>query len=383
LNILTEIVHSGNWDEDPTGASSVPIFRGSTYAQNDPDAHSRWDYGRSGNPTRAALEGSIAALEGGCAGFAFASGIAAINSVLLTLSAGDHVVVGEDIYGGTYRSLSVLFRRWNLSTSWVDASDLDAVRDAIEPGTKAILVESPSNPLLRICDLRALAALARARGILALTDNTFQTPLLQKPLDLGFHASIHSATKFLGGHSDVIAGVVAVSDPDFAKRLYAVQNGFGAILGPDDSWMVLRGIRSLAARMEMHQRHADRLARWLRARPEVVAVHYPGLEDHPGHGVHISQSTGPGAVLSFDLGDARKASGFLRSVKLALPAVSLGGVETILSWPCRMSHASMPPEERRRRGIGDGLLRLSVGLEDPADLERDFERALEESDKPV
>jgi cystathionine beta-lyase len=375
-DILTKIVHAGHWDEDPTGTSSVPIFRGSTFSQHDPESHPKWDYGRSGNPTRAALEEVIAKLEGGCAGFAFASGIAAVNSVLLTLSTGDHVVVGEDIYGGTYRTLSVLFARWGLSTTWVDAADLDAVRDAITPATKAILVESPSNPLLRICDLRAIATLARERGILALTDNTFQTPLLQKPLDMGFHASIHSATKFLGGHSDVVAGAVAVSDPDFAKRLYSVQNGFGAILGPDDSWMVLRGIRTLAARLEMQQRNAMRMARWLQARSEVVAVHYPGLESHPGKAIHDSQANGPGAVLSFDLGDGPKALKFLQAVKLPLTAVSLGGVETILSWPSRMSHASMPPSERQKRGIGDGLLRLSVGLEDPGDLEKDFEQAL-------
>ena len=375
-DILTDIVHAGSWDEDPTGTSSVPVFRGSTFSQ-DPDVHPRWDYGRSGNPTRAALEEAVAKLEGGVAGFAFASGIAAVNSVLLTLSTGDHVVVGEDIYGGTYRTLSVLFARWGLSTTWVDAADLDAVRDAITPSTKAILVESPSNPLLRICDLRAIAALARARGILALTDNTFQTPLLQRPLDLGFHASIHSATKFLGGHSDVVAGLVAVSDPEFAKRLYAVQNGFGAILGPDDSWMVLRGMRSLGARMAMHQRNAFRLAQWLEDRPEVVAVHYPGLASHPGRDLHASQTMGPGAVLSFDLRTEEKAYKFIRSVKLALPAVSLGGVESIVSWPCRMSHASMPRDERLRRGIGDGLLRLSVGLEAPEDLEADFAQALE------
>ncbi|MBK9579176.1 MAG: aminotransferase class I/II-fold pyridoxal phosphate-dependent enzyme [Fibrobacterota bacterium] len=374
MDILTEIVHAGMWDEDPTGTSSVPLFRGSTFSQ-DPQGHPRWDYGRSGNPTRAALEEAMAKLEGGHSAYAFSSGIAAVNSVLMMLSTGDHVVVGEDIYGGTYRTLSLLFSRWGLSTTWVDAADLDAVRSAITDKTRAILVESPSNPLLRICDLRAIADLARERGIQAWTDNTFQTPLLQRPLDLGFHVSIHSATKFLGGHSDVVAGVAVVSDAATAKELYKIQNGFGAILGPDDSWMVLRGIRTLAARLRMQQEHAMRIASWLDKRPEVLAVHYPGLPNHPLKDIHDRQTSGPGAVMSFDLGDATRAEAFLRAVELPLTAVSLGGIETILSWPCRMSHASMPASERQRRGIGDGLLRLSVGLENPSDLEADFEAA--------
>ena len=376
MTVLTDIVHAGHWGEDPTGTSSLPIFRGSTFVQADPRAHKGWDYGRSGNPTRAGLEQAIAKLEGGVAGFAFASGIAAITSTLMTLSSGDHMVVGEDIYGGSFRALTTIFARWGLGVTWVDAADLEQVEKAIGPATKAILVETPSNPLLRVCDLRRVAEIARRHGLLAWVDNTFQTPLLQRPLDLGFHASIHSATKFLGGHSDVIAGLVAVSDVDFAKRLYDVQNGMGSILGPDDSWMVLRGIRSLGARMEVHQRNAARLAAWLEARREVAAVHYPGLASHPGRALHVSQASGPGAMLSFDLGSEAAAHAFLQAVKIPLVAVSLGGVESILSWPCRMSHASMSREERLKRGIGDGLLRLSVGLESPDDLEADFARAL-------
>jgi cysteine-S-conjugate beta-lyase len=376
MSILTDLVHAGHWGEDPTGTSSLPIFRGSTFSQGDPRNHKGWDYGRSGNPTRAAVEEAIAKLEGGVAGYAFASGIAAVTSTLMTLSSGDHVVVGEDIYGGSFRALTTIFARWGLGVTWVDAADLEQVEKAITSSTKAILVETPSNPLLRICDLRGIASIAHRHGLLAWVDNTFQTPLLQRPLDLGFHASIHSATKFLGGHSDVVAGLVAVSDLGFGRRLYAVQNGMGAILGPDDSWMVLRGIRSLGARMEVHQRHAMRLANWLQARQEVSGVHYPGLASHPGQALHASQATGPGAVLSFDLGSESAAEAFLRAVKIPLTAVSLGGVESILSWPCRMSHASMPRDERLKRGIGDGLLRLSVGLESPDDLEADFAGAL-------
>jgi cysteine-S-conjugate beta-lyase len=377
MNILTDLVHAGHWDEDPTGTSSLPIFRGSTFSQDNPLTNPRWDYGRSGNPTRAGVEEAIAKLEGGVAGFAFASGIAAVNSVLMMFQTGDHVVVGEDIYGGSFRALTTIFARWGLGVTWVDASDLAQVERAVGPNTKAILVETPSNPLLRVCDLRGIAAIAHKHGLLAMIDNTFQTPLLQRPLDLGFHVSIHSATKFLGGHSDVVAGLVAVSDAAIGKRLYAVQNGFGAILGPDDSWMVLRGIRTLAPRLESQQRSAVRLANWLAARQEVSAVHYPGLKTHPAFELHASQTTGPGAVLSFDLGTEAAALSFLQAVKIPLTAVSLGGIETILSWPCRMSHASMPREERLKRGIGDGLVRLSAGLEAPEDLEADFAQALE------
>ncbi len=381
MNILTDLIHAGAWDEDPTGTSSLPIFRGSTFSQQDPLTSPRWDYGRSGNPTRAGLEEAIAKLEGGVGGYAFASGIAAVNSVLMMFQTGDHLVVGEDIYGGSFRTLTTLFARWGLGVTWVDAADLNKVEKAVRPETKAILVETPSNPLLRVCDLRGIAQIAHTHGLLAIIDNTFQTPLLQRPLDLGFHLSIHSATKFLGGHSDVVAGLVAVAETAVGKRLYAVQNGFGAILGPDDSWMVLRGIRTLAARLEMQQRHALRLASWLERRPEVRAVHYPGLQSHPAYELHASQTTGPGAVMSFDLGSEAAALAFLQAVKIPLTAVSLGGVETILSWPCRMSHASMPPSERAKRGIGDGLLRLSAGLEAPEDLEADFAQALESATK--
>lgn len=376
MEFQTHLVHAGHWPDDPTGNSSMPVFRGSTFDQPDPESLRRWDYGRSGNPTRAGLEDAIRTLEGGVAGFAFASGIAAVNSLVLTLAAGDHLVVGEDIYGGSYRALSTIFSRWGLGVSWVDASDLGQVEAAIGGKTKAILVESPSNPLLRICDLRAIAQLARSRGIQAWTDNTFASPLLQRPLELGFHASIHSATKFLGGHSDVVAGLVVVAEKELAAELYKVQNGFGAILGPDDAWMVLRGLRTLAVRLDHQQQSAQVIAQWLADHPAVQAVHFPGLPGHPGYDLHRSQCSGSGAVLSFDLGSSQAAHDFLVRARLPLKAVSLGGVESILSWPRTMSHASMPATERAKRGITDGLVRLSVGLEATQDLVADFAAAL-------
>lgn len=374
--IDTQLVHAGAWDEDPTGASSVPIFRGSTYDQSNPEGSQRWDYGRSGNPTRAALEQSIAILENGSVGLAFASGIAAISSTFMLFKPGDHLVVGEDIYGGTYRALTTIFQRWGLVTTWVDAADIHAIQSALRPETRAVFVETPSNPLMRICDLKAIAELCKSSGVLAITDNTFMTPLLQRPLDLGFDISLHSGTKFLGGHSDVVAGLAVVKDLSLGKQLKQIQNGFGAILGPDDSWMLLRGIRSLGPRMREQQSNAAQMAEWLSQHHSIKNVYYPGLTSHLGHSIHRSQSTGDGAVLSFELADRTSALAFMKKLQIPLTAVSLGGIESIVSYPATMSHAAMPPQERLRRGISDGLLRLSVGLEDVNDLKKDFDSAL-------
>lgn len=383
-SLPTRIVHGGLSRTEHHGASSTPIYQASTFHQEDPAHLGEWDYARSGNPTRAAAEEALASLENASRAFAFASGIAAIGSTFLLFAPGDHLVVGEDVYGGTYRLLSTLFARWGLEVSWVDGGDLQKIEDAITPRTKALYVETPSNPLLRITDLRGIAAIAKRHGLLALTDNTFQTPLLQRPLDLGFDIVTHSATKFLGGHSDVVAGFAAVADPDLAKKLYAVQNGFGAILGPQDSWLILRGMRTLKVRLEAQQASALALAEWLSARPEVEQVFYPGLPGHPGHALHVSQSTRPdgqspcgGAVVSLRLLDETRAQAFLQGLKLPLVGVSLGGTETIASWPRTMSHASMPASERQRRGITDGVIRVSVGLEDISDLIADFQQSLE------
>jgi cystathionine beta-lyase len=371
----TKILHNGH-DRDPyTGASSIPIYQVSTYAQEDPVHFGPYEYARGSNPTRDALEETVAALEGGDRGFAFASGVAAISSAFLLFGPGDHLVVSEDVYGGTFRLLTGLFKRWGLQATFVDMSDPERVEAAIGPDTKAIFVETPSNPILKITDLEAVAGIAKRRGLLTLIDNTFMSPYLQRPFDFGFDIVLHSATKFLGGHSDLIAGLAVTRGEDLGRRLKGVQNAFGAILGPQDSWLVLRGIKTLSARMDAQQRTAEALAAWLSGQPAVKRTYYPTLPGHPGREVHLRQAGGGGAVVSFELADGETAQGFLKAIKLPLLAVSLGGVESILSYPATMSHAAMPRNERLARGISDGLVRLSVGLESEKDLREDLEQA--------
>ncbi|HVN97474.1 MAG TPA: aminotransferase class I/II-fold pyridoxal phosphate-dependent enzyme [Syntrophorhabdaceae bacterium] len=376
MNYRTKILHSGK-DRDPhTGASSIPIYQVSTFAQDDPFEFGPYEYARGKNPTREALEHTVASLESGKMGYAFASGMAAISSVLLLFKSGDHIIVAEDVYGGTYRALNTLFNRWGLKHTFVDMTDPDRIERALLPGTKAIFAETPSNPLLKITDIRAVADIAKKRGLLTIIDNTFMSPYFQRPLELGFDIVIHSATKFLGGHSDLIAGLVVAADRTTGKKIQSIQNTFGAILGPQDSWLVLRGIKTLSARMEAQERNAETIAQWLLDQPEVKAVYYPTLPSHPGREIHLSQASGGGAVVSFDLGSRKITKHVLRNVKVPLMAVSLGGVESILSYPATMSHAAMPEPERHARGITDGLVRLSVGLEDPGDLCKDLAQAI-------
>lgn len=372
----TRVLHVRGMVDEATGAASTPIYQASTYHQADVEHPPAYDYVRSGNPTREALESAIAEMEGGDKGFAFASGMAAISSVFAIFSGGDHLIVPEDVYGGTYRVLTQIFPRFGLRVSFVDTTDLEQVAAAIRPETRAIYVETPSNPTLKITDLRGIVRLAREREIVTIIDNTFMTPYFQRPLDLGFDIVVHSTTKFLGGHSDVLAGLVVVRGQELAKRVYQVQNGFGAVLGVHDAWLVLRGMKTLAVRMEKAQENAMRLARWLADHPAVERVYYPGLEGHPGKAVHEGQSSGYGAVLSFDVGSREKALAVMRRVRIPLVAVSLGAVESILSYPATMSHAAMPREVRLARGIGDGLLRYSVGLERADDLIADLAQAL-------
>ena len=377
MHYRTKILHTGK-DRDPyTGASSIPIYQVSTFAQEDPVEFGQYEYGRGTNPTREALEHTIATLESGASCYAFASGMAAISSVLLLFQSGDHIVVAEDVYGGTYRVLTTLFDRWGLKHTFVDMADPQKIEAALLPETKAIFAETPSNPLLKITDLGAVAAIAREKGLLTIIDNTFMSPYLQRPIEHGFDIVIHSATKFLGGHSDLIAGLVVTKDEALGKRMQSIQISFGAILGPQDSWLLLRGIKTLSARMEAQQKSAETIAHWLEEQPAIKAVFYPTLSSHPGREIHMRQSSGGGAVVSFELESGEAAKEVLRKVKLPLMAVSLGGVESILSYPATMSHAAMPRIERYARGITDGLVRLSVGLEDPTDLCEDLKRAME------
>ncbi|WP_198299674.1 trans-sulfuration enzyme family protein [Tumebacillus avium] len=377
LTFATQLLHTGNEIDKTTGASAVPIYQASTFHQEDADHPPQYEYARSGNPTRDALEKTIAALEGGTRGFAFASGMAAISTALLLFSAGDHLIATDDIYGGTFRMLTTVLNRLGIETTFVDVTELDNIRAAIRPNTKGIVLETPSNPLLQITDLAGAAALAKEHGLLTIVDNTFQTPYLQRPLDVGIDVVVHSATKFLGGHSDLVAGLAVTKDTVLGHRLAQLQNSFGAVLGPQDCFLLQRGIKTLKVRMDASCDGAERVARWLSERDDIAKVYYPGLSTHKGHEVHKSQSSRFGAVLSFDAGSAERAKELMKRVELPLVAVSLGGVESILSYPATMSHSGMPQAERHKRGITDGLLRLSVGLEDAEDLIADLEQALD------
>ncbi|MFF2091899.1 trans-sulfuration enzyme family protein [Paenibacillus sp. NPDC058174] len=372
----TKLLHFGAEIDEQTGASSTPIFQASTFHHHDVFNPPHHDYSRSGNPTREALENYIALLEGGTRGFAFASGMAAISTTFLLFSAGDHLIVTEDVYGGTYRFLTTVLNRLGIETTFVDMTDFEAVKAAIKPNTKAIFIETPSNPTLKITDIKLLADWAKENGLLSLLDNTFMTPYHQRPLELGIDIVLHSATKFLSGHSDVLAGLAVTKDEALGKRLYALQNGLGAVLSAHECWLLMRGMKTLQARMEQSERSARRLAEWLSGHPNVERVYYPGLPDHPGREIHERQSAGYGAVVSFDVGSGDLAKALLNRVELPLVAVSLGAVESILSYPAMMSHAAMPREVRLQRGITDGTLRYSVGLEDVEDLIADLDAAL-------
>ncbi|MRX52804.1 cystathionine beta-lyase [Bacillus idriensis] len=372
----TKLLHNRQKVQKETGAVSVPIHHSSTFHQFDFDDYGKFDYSRSGNPTREALEETIAELEGGTKGFAFASGMAAISTCFLLLSKGDHVLITEDVYGGTYRIITDVLSRFGIEYSFVDMTDLHEVASHIKPNTKVIYVETPSNPLLKITDIQGITKLAKANNCLTFLDNTFLTPVLQRPLELGVDIVLHSATKFLAGHSDVLAGLAVVKDAELAAQVGKLQNAFGAVLGVQDSWLVLRGIKTLNVRLQQSSASARKLAEYLSKHKAVRHVYYPGLTFHPGHSIQRYQADGPGAVLSFTLADEDAVRTLVKNVELPVFAVSLGAVESILSYPARMSHAAMPKEERERRGITDGLLRISVGLEDADDLIKDFKQAL-------
>lgn len=378
--LQTIAIHGGQSPDSATGAVIPPIYATSTYAQAAPGQHKGYEYSRSQNPTRAAFEAGLAAIEGGKAGFAFASGLAAENAVLDLLDHGSHIIVSEDVYGGSWRLFHrVRARTANLSLTHVDASDPAAIRAAITPQTRLIWVESPGNPLLKVADLAAIAAIAREHGILSVADNTFASPAVQRPLDFGFDIVVHSVTKYVGGHSDLIGGGVVVrEDKDLIERLGFIQNATGAILDPFSSFLALRGLKTLPLRMERHAANAQILAEWLEGQSKVERVFYPGLTSHPQHDLAARQMRSGGGMLSFLLkGDEDAAARFFKPLSLFTLAESLGGIESLAGHPFTMSHASLPAERRASLGITPGLIRLSVGIEDSADLIADLEQGLE------
>lgn len=378
LKFATKAIHVGQAPDPVTGAVIPPIYATSTYAQEAPGEHRGFDYSRTANPTRASLEACLAALENARHGLAFASGVAATSAVMNLLSAGDHVVVGDDVYGGTFRLFDKVFQRYGVSFSWVDAADPQNVRSALRPETRMVWVETPTNPLLKLVDLVALAAVTREAGAVLAVDNTFATPFLQNPLDLGADLVVHSTTKYIGGHSDVVGGAVLTSRDDLHERVKFHQNAVGAVPSPFDCWLTLRGLKTLALRMRQHEHNARLVAAMLVDHPAVERVYYPGLPSHAQHDLAARQMRGYGGMVSFTLRGGLEAARHVgQSVRLFTLAESLGGVESLLCHPVSMTHGSIPREIREARGVVDGLLRLSVGIEDADDLLRDLEVALD------
>ncbi|MEZ2657319.1 bifunctional cystathionine gamma-lyase/homocysteine desulfhydrase [Aneurinibacillus aneurinilyticus] len=376
MRMKTKLIHGGV-DGDPlTGAVNVPIYQVSTYKQEGVGKHKGYEYSRTGNPTRHAVEQYIADIEGGVRGFAFASGMAALSIIVMMFDTGDHFIVGDDVYGGTYRVLSKVFNRFGVEVTFVNTGDVEAIAAAIRPNTKAVMLESPSNPLLKVTDIAAVAKITKEKGLLLVVDNTFMTPYWQNPLELGADIVFHSATKYLGGHSDVVAGLVVVKDEELGERMHFVQNSVGAVLGPQDSYYLLRGMKTLGVRMEEHEANTRRIAEWLSRREDIVKVYYPGLENHPGHDIAVKQARGFGGMISFDVGSRERAEQVLSRAKIFTLAESLGAVESLISVPAQMTHASIPAERRAELGITDGLIRISVGIEDVEDLIEELEQAL-------
>ena len=375
----SRLIHGGVDGDAATGAVSVPIYQTSTYRQQGLGENKGYEYSRTGNPTREALEKLIAELEGGTAGFAFASGMAAITAVLFLFKAGDKLLLSRNVYGGTFRVLDRVFRDFGLTYEMVDTSDLNVLESKISPQVKGLLIESPANPLLTVTDIAAAAAVAHRHGLLTIVDNTFMTPYLQRPLALGADVVVHSATKYLGGHSDLVAGLAVAGDETIAKRLGFIQNATGGVLEPFDSWLLIRGIKTLSVRMDRHQANALTIARFLQSHPGVERVYYPGLSESEGYAVQSRQASGAGGIVSFVLSDAYDIRRFFRSVRLVTLGESLGGVESLVCHPASMTHASIPPEIRRQIGIVDSLVRLSAGIEQAEDLIADLNEALEKA----
>ena len=378
LGLGTRAIHAGQSPDPSTGAIMVPIYATSTYVQKSPGVHQGYEYSRTQNPTRMAYERCVADLEGGSAGFAFASGLAAAATVLDLLDTGSHVVAMDDLYGGTYRLFErVRKRSAGLDFTFLDLNDTSALKAALKPNTKMIWAETPTNPMLKLVDLAKLGAFAKKHGLILVVDNTFCSPMLQRPLEFGAHLVLHSATKYLNGHSDMVGGVVVAADDELAKQMAFVQNSVGAVAGPFDSFLAMRGLKTLHLRMRAHCESAHELARWLEKHPAIDRVIYPGLKSHPQHALAKKQMDGYGGIISAEVkGGLSKARRMLERCKLFSLAESLGGVESLIEHPAIMTHASIPAANRKRLGISDGLIRLSVGVEDVADLRAELDAAL-------
>ncbi|EME8235132.1 cystathionine gamma-synthase [Enterococcus faecium] len=377
MHIQTKLIHGGISEDSTTGAVSVPIYQTSTYRQDGVGHPKQYEYSRSGNPTRFALEELIADLEGGVRGFAFSSGLSGIHAVFSLFEAGDHILLGDDVYGGTFRLFDKVLTKNGLEYTIIDTSNLDKIEQSIQPNTKALYLETPSNPLLKITDLEKSATLAHRHGLIVIADNTFATPYFQRPLDLGSDIVVHSGTKYLGGHSDVVAGLVTTRHKELAEQIGFYQNAIGAVLGPQDSWLLQGGIKTLSVRMEEHQKNAFAVADFLFSHPAVEKVYYPGLPDHELYGIAKQQMSGFSGMVSFTLKNEATAIPFVESLQLFTLAESLGGVESLVEIPSVMTHASIPKEKREEAGIKDGLIRLSVGIEYGQDLINDLAQAFD------
>lgn len=377
MRLKTRLIHAGKQSDAQTGAVTTPIYQVTTFKQASADMEQAYDYSRAGNPTRTAVEQYIADIEGGKYGFAFSSGLAALSAILMTFRAGDHFIVSNDVYGGTYRLIKQVFQQLDLSFTFVDARNIVNIEKALQPNTKAIIFETPGNPLFTVIDIAKVVEVARKHDLKVIVDNTFLTPYWQNPLELGADFVFHSATKYLGGHSDVLAGLVVVSDDTLAEQIALVQKAVGAVLGPQDSYLLLRGMKTLGIRMEEHEKNTLAIANWLEKHPRVQKVYYPGLASHPDYELAKKQARGFGGVLSFEVNEGTDVDAILARFNIFQLAVSLGAVESLVSVPSRMTHATIPPEEQAKLGITPRLIRLSIGIEDVNDLIEDLAQALQ------
>ena len=376
MKFSTKAIHAGQEPDPTTGAVTVPIYQTSTYAQEGLGKHKGFEYARTQNPTRSALEQNLAALEGGKACFAFASGMAATNAVITLLQAGDHVIVSDNTYGGTFRLFDKVLRKFGVEFSYVDAREPQNVEEATRAQTRMVFVETPTNPVMSLVDIRAVSEITRRRGLRLVVDNTFMSPFFQRPLELGADIVVHSTTKYLNGHSDSVGGAVILNDEEDIRAMAFIQNAAGAIISPMDAWLVMRGTKTLAVRMRQHDENGRIVAQFLSEHPSIKKVYYPGLKSHPQHNLASRQMSGFGGMISFETGSLENAKRVLEAVRVCTLGESLGGVESLISHPATMTHASVPETERARLGITDGLVRVSVGIEDVEDIIADLDQAL-------